>query len=123
MGDAAHPMYPIGSNGASQAIMDARILTRAIVDHGLTADALHAYEADRRPATTRNVEANRGNGPYQVMELAETRCGGIFDDISEILSQEELVNTAAGYKRIAGFDVETLNNRGPIVHHAQWARA
>ena len=123
MGDAAHPMYPIGSNGASQAIIDARTLTRAIVDHGLTADALHAYEAERRPATTRIVEANRGNGPDQVMEIVEERCGGVFDDISEILSREELVDTAAAYKKIAGFDVETLNNRASIVDPAQSAHA
>lgn len=115
MGDAAHPMYPIGSNGASQAIIDARVLTRAIAERGLTADALQHYEAERRPATTRIVHANRGNGPDQVMELVEERCGGVFDDISEILSKEELVETADVYKKIAGFDVDTLNNRGPIV--------
>lgn len=115
MGDAAHPMYPIGSNGASQAIIDARVLTRAIAGRGLTADALQLYEAERRPATTRIVHANRGNGPDQVMELVEERCGGVFDDISEVLSKEELVETADVYKKIAGFDVDTLNNRGPIV--------
>lgn len=115
MGDAAHPMYPIGSNGASQAIIDARVLTRAIAERGLTADALQLYEAERRPATTRIVHANRGNGPDQVMEIVEERCGGVFDDISEVLSKEELVETAEVYKKIAGFDVDTLNNRGPIV--------
>jgi 2-polyprenyl-6-methoxyphenol hydroxylase-like FAD-dependent oxidoreductase len=115
MGDAAHPMYPIGSNGASQAIMDARVLTRAILDHGIGPDALEAYEADRRPPTTRIVEANRGNGPDQVMQVVEERCGGEFGDIGEVLSHSELKETASGYKKIAGFDVETLNGRGPIV--------
>ena len=115
IGDAAHAMYPIGSNGASQGIMDARVLTRAFLDHGLTVDALHAYEADRRPATTRIVVANRGNGPDQVMQLVEERCDGAFGDISEILSKTELEETAAGYKKIAGFDVGTLNSRPPIV--------
>src|SRR5690606_29164135 len=115
MGDAAHPMYPIGSNGASQAIMDARVLTRALLDHGMNDDALHAYEADRRPATTRIVVANRGHGPAQVMQLVEERCDGAFGDISEILSKAELEETAAGYKKIAGFDVGTLNARPPIV--------
>lgn len=115
MGDAAHPMYPIGSNGASQAIMDARVLTRAFLDHGVTQDALHAYEADRRPATTRIVMANRGNGPDQVMQLVEERCGGVFADISDVLSREELEETASGYKKIAGFDVGTLNARPPVV--------
>jgi len=124
VGDAAHPMYPIGSNGASQAIIDARVLARAMLDHGLTPDALEAYEAERRPATTRIVMANRGNGPDQVMQVVEERCGGAFGDISEVLSRDELAETAAGYKKIAGFDVETLNARPPIVppearYHAQ----
>jgi 2-polyprenyl-6-methoxyphenol hydroxylase-like FAD-dependent oxidoreductase len=115
MGDAAHPMYPIGSNGASQAIIDARVLTRALLDHGIGQTALEAYEAERRPATSRIVTANRGNGPDQVMQVVEERCGGEFGDIEEVLSRTELEETAAGYKKIAGFDVDTLNGRGPIV--------
>src|ERR1700676_4352103 len=63
MGDAAHPMYPIGSNGASQAILDARVLTREILAHGATHAALVAYEAGRRPATTDLVMLNRRTGP------------------------------------------------------------
>lgn len=110
-GDAAHPMYPIGSNGASQAIMDARVLARALLDHGRSPEALAAYEADRRPATSRIVMANRGNGPDQVMQVVEERCQGVFADISDVLSREELEETAAGYKRLAGFDVGTLNAR------------
>ncbi len=73
MGDAAHPMYPIGSNGASQAILDARVLTREILAHGPTNAALVAYEAERRPATTDLVMLNRRNGPEQVMQLVEER--------------------------------------------------
>lgn len=115
MGDGAHAMYPIGSNGASQAIIDARVLARAVLDHGFTPEALEAYENERRPATTRLVLANRGNGPDQVMQVVEERCGGVFDDIGQVLSQRELEETAAGYKKIAGFDVETLNARAPIV--------
>jgi 2-polyprenyl-6-methoxyphenol hydroxylase-like FAD-dependent oxidoreductase len=121
IGDAAHPMYPIGSNGASQAIIDARVLTRAFLDHGLGQEALAAYEDERRPATTRIVVANRGNGPDQVMQLVEERCGGVFDDISQVLSRAELEETAAGYKKIAGFDVETLNKRASIVPPAPHA--
>lgn len=115
LGDAAHPMYPIGSNGASQAIIDARVLTRALIDHGVGEEALAAYEADRRPATSRIVMANRGNGPDQVMQVVEERCGGVFADIGEVLSREELEQTASSYKKLAGFDVETLNRRPPIV--------
>jgi 2-polyprenyl-6-methoxyphenol hydroxylase-like FAD-dependent oxidoreductase len=115
LGDSGHPMYPIGSNGASQAIMDARTLARAFLDHGLGPDALEAYEAERRPATSRIVVANRGNGPDQVMQVVEERCGGDFTDVSDVLSLAELEETASGYKKIAGFDVGTLNARPPIV--------
>ncbi|MCO6185099.1 FAD-dependent monooxygenase [Rhizobium sp. L1K21] len=114
-GDAAHAMYPIGSNGASQGILDARVLVREFLKHGVGVAALQAYEAERRPATTRLVMANRGNGPDHVMNIVEERCEGAFDDISEVLSREELSETAAAYKKIAGMDVEGLNNRASIV--------
>jgi len=115
LGDAAHPMYPIGSNGASQAILDARVLTREIRAHGLTSDALASYEAERNPATARIVLANRANGPEQVMQMVEERASDGYERIEDVLSIEELENAASGYKRLAGFDRETLNNRPPIV--------
>jgi 2-polyprenyl-6-methoxyphenol hydroxylase-like FAD-dependent oxidoreductase len=115
LGDAAHPMYPIGSNGASQAILDARVLTRELMTHGLTSGALAAYAAERNPATARIVLANRGNGPEQVMQLVESRAPDGFDRIEDVLSRDELEGAAAGYKRLAGFDRETLNARPPIV--------
>jgi 2-polyprenyl-6-methoxyphenol hydroxylase-like FAD-dependent oxidoreductase len=115
LGDAAHPMYPIGSNGASQAILDARVLAREILTHGVTSHALEAYEAERRPATARIVLANRKNGPEQVMQLVQQRAPEGFGAIEEVLSAEELEGTAAGYKRIAGFDKDELNSRAPIV--------
>jgi 2-polyprenyl-6-methoxyphenol hydroxylase-like FAD-dependent oxidoreductase len=114
-GDAAHPMYPIGSNGASQAILDARVLAREIRAHGATEAALHAYEAERRPATAAIVLANRKNGPEQVMQLVEERAADGFARIEDVLSEQELKETSAGYKRIAGFDKEALNNRPAIV--------
>jgi 2-polyprenyl-6-methoxyphenol hydroxylase-like FAD-dependent oxidoreductase len=115
LGDAAHPMYPIGSNGASQAILDARVLARAVRAHGATHEALLAYEAERRPATAAIVFANRRNGPEQVMQAVEERAPDGFIRIEDVLSAEELEEAAAGYKRIAGFDKESLNNRAPIV--------
>ena len=115
LGDAAHPMYPIGSNGASQAILDARVLAREMLAHGPTVTALEAYEAERRPATARIVMANRGNGPEQVMQWVEERAPNGFTRIEDVLSAEELEATAAGYKRIAGFDKDALNARPPIV--------
>ncbi len=117
LGDAAHPMYPIGSNGASQAILDARVLAREIQTHGATPEALHAYEAERRPATTRIVLANRGNGPEQVMQLVQQRAPDGYKVVTDVLSLKELEDIAANYKRVAGFQVEGLNAKPPIVQH------
>ncbi|WNV08200.1 flavin-dependent oxidoreductase [Tardiphaga sp. 709] len=115
MGDAAHPMYPIGSNGASQAILDARVLTREILAKGEVPAALEAYEAERRPATTDLVMLNRRNGPEQVMQIVEERAPGGFNVVTDVLSQQELEDIAANYKRVAGFQVEGLNAKPPIV--------
>jgi 5-methylphenazine-1-carboxylate 1-monooxygenase len=115
MGDAAHPMYPIGSNGASQAILDARVLTREILTHGATNAALSAYEAERRPATSDLVMLNRRNGPEQVMQLVEERAPNGYKVVTDVLSLKELEDIAANYKRVAGFQVEALNAKPPIV--------
>ena len=119
MGDAAHPMYPIGSNGASQAILDARVLTREILAKGATNAALVAYEAERRPATTDLVMLNRRNGPEQVMQIVEERAPDGYKVVTDVLSQKELEDIAANYKRVAGFQVEGLNAKPPIVQHAE----
>jgi 5-methylphenazine-1-carboxylate 1-monooxygenase len=115
LGDAAHPMYPIGSNGASQAILDARVLTREILNHGVTNAALAAYEAERRPATSDLVMLNRRNGPEQVMQIVEERAPDGYEVVTDVLSQKELEDIAANYKRVAGFQVEGLNAKPPIV--------
>jgi 5-methylphenazine-1-carboxylate 1-monooxygenase len=115
MGDAAHPMYPIGSNGASQAILDARVLTREILAHGPTPKAFVGYEAERRPATSDLVMLNRRNGPEQVMQLVEERAPDGYKRVTDVLSLKELEDIAANYKRVAGFQVEGLNAKPPIV--------
>ncbi len=115
LGDAAHPMYPIGSNGASQAILDARVLAREIRAHGATEAALRGYEAERRPATAAIVLANRKNGPEQVMQMVEERAPAGFTRIEDVLSAEELADVASGYTRVAGFDKEALNSRPSII--------
>jgi 2-polyprenyl-6-methoxyphenol hydroxylase-like FAD-dependent oxidoreductase len=115
LGDAAHPMYPIGSNGASQAILDARVLTREILAKGETPEALLAYEEERRPATTQLVLLNRQNGPEQVMQLVEERAPDGFEKVTDVLSRQELEDIAANYKKVAGFQVEALNAKPPIV--------
>jgi 2-polyprenyl-6-methoxyphenol hydroxylase-like FAD-dependent oxidoreductase len=111
LGDAAHPMYPIGSNGASQAILDAHALAHALAQHGEVAQALQAYEAARRPATTAIVLANRGNGPEQVMQLAEERAPHGFQDIDAVIPRHELEAIAARYKQTAGFSVAQVQRQ------------
>ena len=109
LGDAAHPMYPIGSNGASQAILDARALAASVMRLGPTPEALATYEADRRPKTSAIVLANRKNGPEQVMQIVEDRAPEGFADLDQVVSRDELEGIAATYKRLAGFDPAILN--------------
>lgn len=111
LGDAAHPMYPIGSNGASQAILDAVCLAARLAGSASVSAALEEYEAERRPATSRIVLMNRANGPEQVMQLAEERAPGGFADIHDVIPHHELEAIAARYKRTAGFSVEQVNQR------------
>jgi 2-polyprenyl-6-methoxyphenol hydroxylase-like FAD-dependent oxidoreductase len=111
LGDAAHPMYPIGSNGASQAILDARTIAWHLATAPDVETGLARYEEDRRPATSRIVLANRGNGPEQVMQLAEERASGGFTNVEDVIPRAELERIAADYKRTAGFEVERLNTR------------
>ncbi len=111
VGDAAHPMYPIGSNGATQGVIDARAISYHLATAPSIDAALAAYEAERRPATTRIVEMNRANGPDEVMELAEQRAPNREDDLDAAVPMAEREAIAGGYKKIAGFDPATLNAR------------
>lgn len=111
LGDAAHPMYPVGSNGASQAIIDARVLARELALQPSIEPAVAAYDAARRPATAAVVQANRKVGPEQCMELVEQRAPGGFTDLDAVISQRELEEISRSYKRTAGFDPDILNNR------------
>src|SRR4051794_2452924 len=111
LGDAAHPMYPIGSNGASQAILDARWLALQLATQPGVEAALAAYESARRPATAAIVEANRGDGPDRVMDIVHARAPDGFTELDSIVPRAELEATVMGYKRLAGFDPETLNRR------------
>lgn len=111
LGDAAHPMYPIGSNGASQAIVDARVLANRLASLSDVDDALDAYEAERRPKTSAIVMANRSQGPEQVMQIVEDRAPDGFDDLDAVISPEERAAIAQRYKRLAGFDPALLNDR------------
>lgn len=108
LGDAAHPMYPIGSNGSAQAIMDTRALTDALVQFENPAMALREYEAERLPRTVGIVLRNRMNGPEQVMQLAHERAPAGFVDIEAVVPHAELAAIALRYKQLAGFDPKKL---------------
>jgi 2-polyprenyl-6-methoxyphenol hydroxylase-like FAD-dependent oxidoreductase len=110
-GDAAHPMYPIGSNGATQAIIDARALAYHIAKSPDPVTALRRYEEARRQPTSRIVLGNRAQGPDQVLELARQRAGDRSVDLDEAVPMAERAEIAAGYKRLAGFDPAVLNAR------------
>lgn len=109
LGDAAHPMYPIGSNGASQAILDADALGQAFEKEQDVVEALGAYEEARLQPTALIVETNRKNGPEVVMQIAEERAPEGFEQINEVISQVELEEISERYKQIAGFHKQTLN--------------
>jgi 2-polyprenyl-6-methoxyphenol hydroxylase-like FAD-dependent oxidoreductase len=111
LGDAAHPMYPIGSNGVSQAILDADALARALAEQGDPLAALAAYEAERLPATGKIVLANRGNGPEQCMQIAEERAPGGVARVDDVFAEGELAGIAAKYKAVAGFSKEAVQAR------------
>ena len=109
LGDAAHAMYPTGSNGASQAIVDARILGLAMIEHGVTPAALAAYDARLCGPISQVILRNRGAGPFGLLKIVDERCGGTFDNIDEVVPPEERAEFMAGYKRAAGFAIESLN--------------
>ncbi|WP_424812137.1 flavin-dependent oxidoreductase [Roseococcus sp. YIM B11640] len=110
LGDAAHPMYPIGSNGASQAILDARQLALHLARHGVP-EGLLAYEEARRPPTAKLTLANRALGPDLILEEVHRRAPGGFSDLHAVISRQELEEVSANYKKLAGFDPRLLNER------------
>ncbi len=102
LGDAAHPMYPVGSNGASQAVLDARCLARLLAERPVE-EALAAYEAERLPATAAIVRSNREGGPERVVDVVSALAPEGFGRIEDVLPREELAAIAGGYARMAGF--------------------
>ncbi len=102
LGDAAHPMYPVGSNGASQAILDARFLAPLLA--AMPAEqALAAYEAERLPKTAEIVRLNRSGGPERVVDVVSARAPDGFARLEDVISREELAAIAGGYAQTAGF--------------------
>jgi 2-polyprenyl-6-methoxyphenol hydroxylase-like FAD-dependent oxidoreductase len=109
-GDAAHPMYPIGSNGATQGIIDARSVAYHLATARNVGEALDRYEEERRDATARIVLANRAQGPDRVLEVAYERCIA-GTDLAASFPYAERAEIARGYKQVAGFDSASLRAR------------
>jgi 2-polyprenyl-6-methoxyphenol hydroxylase-like FAD-dependent oxidoreductase len=115
LGDAAHPMYPRGSNGAGQAILDARTLTGCLLRNPSVEDALKAYERTRLKATSDLVLMNRANPPDAILREVWKRSGDKpFARIDDVISQAELAEMSEAYKRVAGFERESLARRASL---------
>ncbi len=121
LGDAAHAMYPTGSNGASQGIIDARVLGAAMVEHGATQSAFATYNAKLCGPVSELILRNRGAGPFGLLNIVDERCGGTFESIDDIIPPAERTAFMAGYKAAAGFAIEKLNSAPPTI--APGARA
>jgi 2-polyprenyl-6-methoxyphenol hydroxylase-like FAD-dependent oxidoreductase len=113
VGDAAHPMYPRGGNGAGQAILDARAVARCCRGALDVAAALKAYEAERRSAANSVVLMNRTAPPDTILKVVHERSGGLpFRHIDDLISRDELAAITDTYKRVAGFDKASLGRKG-----------
>jgi len=111
LGDAAHPMQPIGAQAGSQAIIDGRVLTAALVSDSDPLLALRHYDEERRPLMNDIVLRNREFGPEASLQLVEERAPNGFDRIEEVISREDLHNITGSFSVAAGLDVETVNTR------------
>ncbi len=109
LGDAAHPMRPNGSNGASQAMLDAEAIAQCLRDDSEVERALLAYEAERLAPTAQLVLDNRETGPERVLEIVAERCPDGFDNIEDVIPRDELQAIADSYKKLARFDRESVN--------------
>ena len=116
LGDAAHPMYPRGSNGAGQAIIDARTLTGCLARNRDVEKALKEYETTRLKAANDLVLMNRANPPDAVLREVWQRSGDKpFARIEDVISNAEMVALSENYKKVAGFEREALASRGSLV--------
>jgi 2-polyprenyl-6-methoxyphenol hydroxylase-like FAD-dependent oxidoreductase len=103
LGDAAHPMLPRGSNGAAQAIIDAKVLAELLALSGNVIDAFKAYEAERLPATAAVVLSNRDRSPDAILRVIEERTRDRpFRDLSDVISPAEMARWHDGYKQTSG---------------------
>ena len=115
IGDAAHPMQPTGSQAGSQAIIDARVLTQALMTMRDPAEALAHYDAQRRPAMNEVTLRNRSFGPEGAMQIVEERAPNGFARIEDVISEEEMREISQAFQATAGLDAATVNNRPSFV--------
>lgn len=108
LGDAAHPMYPFGGNGAAQAVLDAKALGAALAEAPSVREGLVAYEDARREAVYQVVLNNRTGGPERVIDAVANQFDGVVDDIDEVIPFAEREKIVKGYSRIAGFSKEQV---------------
>lgn len=114
LGDAAHPMYPRGSNGAGQAMLDARALADSLAANGDVAAALAAYEGERLAATSAVIRANRAIPPDVILREVYLRTQDRpFENIDDVLTPDEMAVLGERYKKIAGYDRATLGKPRP----------
>ena len=110
MGDAAHPMYPRGSNGSAQALIDARTLADELVQHDDPLVALKSYETLRLEPTANIVRTNRATPPdFIIMKADELSGGKPFRHIDDLISQTELKAISDNYAKVAGFSREAVD--------------
>ncbi len=114
VGDAAHAMYPVGSGGASQAIVDTRVLAACLIEHGLGETALRRYESRLLGPVNDIVLRNRGEGPIGVMLDIEARLAD-GDSLETAVNPEEVAEFMASYKQAAGTARDALNAAPPII--------
>lgn len=115
IGDAAHPMQPIGSQAGSQAIIDARALTASLLATKDPVEALLRYDSERRPAMNDITLRNRQFGPEAALQLAEERAPNGFVDIEDVISKSELETITASFASAAGLGVAAVNGRPSFV--------
>jgi 2-polyprenyl-6-methoxyphenol hydroxylase-like FAD-dependent oxidoreductase len=115
IGDGAHPMWPTGSQAGSQAIIDARVLTQALMTIADPIAALAHYDAMRRPVMNEITLRNRSFGPEGAMQVVEERAPGGFDRIEDVISAEEMLQISQSFQATAGLDAATVNNRPSFV--------
>jgi len=118
VGDAAHPMHPVGAQAGSQAVVDGRVLAASLMAVRDPVEALTRYQDRRIAAMNDMIIRNRNLGLETILQTAEERAPNGFAHIHDVLSQEELEKTALSFKQAAGFDVETVNGRESFVELA-----